>query len=385
MTLLYDRRINVRSVIFGLSGGARGALGIALAIAAFFAADSLIFRAGWYTAWLEPQSSAGSLEAQLHWLQNARAARVPDVLVIGDSRIAEGFSASLAGLTVGRRLHFWNFGLGGSTPRVWYYTLRDADPTRRRFSAIVIALDKYADTDWFAESEDRISDQNYLVMQLGLGDCAGFAGSLHSVDLRHHALFACLFRGMILRDDFQAFLKHPEARMAHAEDWRRNGLSYISDYGGKPESLRGLTVDWAKRTIHFPDGVADVVRANVSTFVLPKPVANTGSLARYRQRWLGGILDLYKDSPTRIVFLQLPRGPLVQPVAVQPSLQPRFVDSAALAPRVTVLPEETFEDLERPELFADGLHLNHDGRPLFTKRLAARVDAILQGGSAGSP
>ena len=31
----------------------------------------------------------------------------------------------------------------------------------------------------------------------------------------------------------------------------------------------------------------------------------------------------------------------------------------------------TFTDLERPELFSDGLHLNRDGRPIFSARLGA--------------
>jgi lysophospholipase L1-like esterase len=38
-------------------------------------------------------------------------------------------------------------------------------------------------------------------------------------------------------------------------------------------------------------------------------------------------------------------------------------------------------DLERPELFADGLHLNRDGRPIFSERLAAKTESILNGGS----
>ena len=43
-------------------------------------------------------------------------------------------------------------------------------------------------------------------------------------------------------------------------------------------------------------------------------------------------------------------------------------------------------DLERPEYFADGLHLNRDGRPIFTVRLAQRVDSILgfQAGKSGA-
>jgi lysophospholipase L1-like esterase len=351
-----------------------------LALVTFFIADGLIFRTGWYNRYLEPDSSAGSLEAQLHWLKESRAPKGREVLVIGDSRIAEGFSARTANSTTDQRINFWNFGLGGTTPRVWYYTLRDADPTRRRFAAIAIALDNYSDADWFAEFEDRATDQNYLVMRLGLGDCLGFAMSMHEMAARQHALFGCLFRGMILRNDVQTFLAHPEARLTHAADWLQNGLGYNSGYGGMTENLRGLSVNWSNRSIQFPDGVSDATRANVTKFVLRDPVAQTGEVARYRWRWLGGILDLYQDSPTRLIFLQLPRAPLIDPMVPTERKTPRFVDSATKTPRVNVLPAGTFEDLERPEFFADGLHLNHDGRPIFSERLARQVDAILGSG-----
>jgi hypothetical protein len=347
-----------------------------IALAAFFAADSLLFRTGWYASHLRPDSSAGTLESQLHWLKNTPPSGRPEVLIVGDSRIAEGFSASVADSAVGERLHFWNFGMPSTTPRVWYYALRSADPTRRRFAAIVIALDKYSDADWFGLSEDRISDQSFVVMQLGLSDCADFASSLNEMTLRRRALFGCLFRGVVLRPDAQDFLAHPKARLERSADWWNNGLGYITAYGGKTESLQGLTADWTNRTIHFPDGVSDAIRANVTKFVLPEEVPNTGALARYRRRWLGGILNMYKDSPTRIVFLQLPRGPLVNP---NTHGGPGFVDSASKLPRVSVLPADTFTDLERPDLFADGLHLNRDGRPIFSQRLAEKVNAILTG------
>src|ERR1700728_4192985 len=101
-----------------MSGVARGALWTMIALAAFFAADSLLFRTGWYASHLLPDSSAGTLESQLHWLKNTPPSGRPEVLIVGDSRIAEGFSASVADSAVGERLHFWNFGMPSTTPRV---------------------------------------------------------------------------------------------------------------------------------------------------------------------------------------------------------------------------------------------------------------------------
>jgi hypothetical protein len=345
-------------------------LWILLVLASFFAADSLLFRAGWYTKFLEPDSSAGTLESRLHWLTAAPRSAQREVLVVGDSRIAEGFSARTANTTAGGGFYFWNFGVSGATPRVWYYSLRAADPTRRRFAAIVFALDDYSDDDWFAEFDRRTTDQNYLAMELGLTDCFGFAESMHDFPLGVHALFACLFRGISLRDDVQAFLANPGARSTHAADWRANGLGYISAYEGQPSNLEGISADWHKRAIHFPDRIPQTIRDSVRRFDMRDPVPQTGEVARYRRRWLGGILDDYKNSPTRLVFLQLPRGPVIDPAEERPH-NTVFVSEAAKSPRVDVLPFDTFTDLERPQLFFDGLHLNRDGRAIFSQRLGA--------------
>ena len=368
---------SVRNVISGLSDGARGALWAALVLVSFFAADSLIFRTGWYNEFLEPDSSAGQLESHLYWLENAPAPKVPQVLVVGDSRIGEGFSSRLANAAVGQRIYFWNFGVAGTSPRTWYYALRAADPTRRRFAAIVIALDHYSDEDGLENLEDRLIDQNYLVMRLGLGDCLFFAASMNSMAERHQALAGCLFRGIMLRTDVQAFLAKPTGRMDHARDWLGNGLNYTDGYGGKMESLKGLSVDWSRRSIQFPEGVGERVREEVRNSLLPDPApdSNAGTLARYRQRWLGGILDRYKDTPTQMIFFQLPSGPLPRPASIS---RAGFVESASRRAGVHLFPAETFTDLERPELFADGLHLNHDGRPAFTTRIAERVDKMME-------
>jgi hypothetical protein len=345
-------------------------LWILLALASLFVADSLLFRTGWYTKFLEPDSSAGTLESRLYWLRTAPAPAKPEILVVGDSRIAEGFSASIANTAAGGRFRFWNFGVSGATPRVWYYSLRAADPTRRRFAAIVFALGDYSDDDWFAEFDRRATDQSYLAMELGLRDCFSFAESMRDLPLGIHALFGCLFRGIVLRDDVQAFLARPGTRLQHAADWRAHGLAYLAAYAGQSADLNGLSIDWSTRTIHFPDRIPQTVRDNVERFVMRRPVAQTGEVARYRRRWLGGILDDYRDSSTRLIFLQLPRGPVVDPATSQPH-NTGFIDSAARMSCVEVLPPGAFTDLERPELFFDGLHLNRAGRAIFSQRLAA--------------
>jgi len=46
-------------------------------------------------------------------------------------------------------------------------------------------------------------------------------------------------------------------------------------------------------------------------------------------------------------------------------------------PRVFALPEITFRDLERPDVFFDGLHLNRIGRGLFSEKIAEQVPPLI--------
>lgn len=345
-----------------------------LTLAAWAAAEGALFHSGWYNKYIEPDSSAGQVEYHLFWLRRTPAPKVPDVLVVGDSRIAEGFSSLTAQSAIGNKLHFTNFGMPGSYPRVWYYTIRDADPQRNRFAAIVLALGQYSDQDREAPPQRVISDLSYLAGRLRLSDCGEFARSYEDYEAGRQALTGCILRGVVLRPDILSFLGNIRKRLAHAKDWRNNGDGYIAGYGGKPEDVIGLSADWTARTVHYPPGLDETRTGSIKYTVMPEPSPQTGDETRYRTQWLGGIVDLYKNSATRIVFMELPRAPLPVPEAATP---PRFIDAVSRRPQVAVLPEGTFRDLERPDVFADGMHLNHVGRPIFSQRLAERVSAIL--------
>jgi hypothetical protein len=340
----------------------------------FLTVESSIFRLGWYNKYLEPDSSAGSVEARLYWVKRFPHANVPEVLVMGDSRIAEGFSAPAAAAAVQNRIRFWNFGIGATSPRVWYYMLRDADPTRRRFAAIVFPFDEYADEDKWDHVEDRLLDLNFVVGRLRLTDCLDFALSMKAPATEARALSGCLLKGITLRRDAQAFLQNVQDRIARSRDFRINGLGRIDGYPGSDDDLRGLSADFVHRTIRFPRGLSVQRHDSIQDMLMRPQAPQTGELTRYRKLWLGRILDRYKDSPTRIVFIEIPRAPVSKPESTQP---PRFLLWAITRPRVSALPSGTFRDLERPELFFDGLHLNKTGRAIFTGRLAAQISPMI--------
>src|SRR5271165_5951255 len=94
-----------------------------VACALLFSLDAALFRTGLYRPLIEPQSYAGETELALR-----QASARDAVVVVGDSRIAEGFSATVAnGVTHGAPF-FVNASVHGSTLRCWYYLLREANP-----------------------------------------------------------------------------------------------------------------------------------------------------------------------------------------------------------------------------------------------------------------
>lgn len=342
----------------------------AIALAVFFLIDAAIFRSGWYLAYLEPDSSAGGLELRLLWLRRSAPSKIPEVAMIGDSRMAEGFSVLIARQASGPGIRFRNMAVPGSTPRVWYYQLRDGDPDRNRFAAVVIGLDRYADEDGAENPADRSIDPNYLAGRLRLTDCFGFAASFDSPDLRRSAASGCVLKGLALRRDVEALLENPADRFRRARLWRNNGNGYIETYGGKAETLTGLTMDWQTNTMHPPPGLQPWQTATLNAMLLTPPQPQTGALTRYRERWLGDLVALYAGSRTRIIFVEMPRGPVPMRDSAVPA---RTLDRLARQRQVSILPAETFRDLEHPEVFADGLHLNRSGRQLFSERLGAKV------------
>ena len=304
---------------------------------ALFGLDAALFRTPYYRRILEPDSYAGQMERVLRAVDNQ------SIAVLGDSRIAEGFSPRVAD----RRqpaFRFLNAAVPGSTPRCWYYLLRDLDPKPGRFKTIVLPVEAYEDEDGGWEWADRTLDLNFLAARLRLSDTVTVTSSFHAADTRWSALLVCLWKGLLLREDLQAFLAHPDSRIQKAALYRASAAEWAYNYDGNAKDLVGSV-------LRDPS--------------LRPPSPQTGLYAAYRREWFGRIISRYRGSGTSIVFLRLPRGP------VPPSVRhAREASSIREFAGVTVLPENLFNRLEGPEYFFDELHLNARGRQWFSTELA---------------
>jgi len=101
--------------------------------------------------------------------------------------------------------------------------------------------------------------------------------------------------------------------------------------------------------------------------------------AAYESRWLGKIIVDYKNSITRLIFIDVPHHPIPLPAQQSSRGAPDIRQMITPGPNITILPPETFEALQRPKYFLDMNHMNVFGRKAFSLQLGQAVNDTLSG------
>jgi hypothetical protein len=355
----------------------RGATGLALAGCMLFLTDAAVFRSGLYFQIVEPASGPGSFERELR-LERARPRDGrKQILIIGDSRslairprIAEESSKSWG-------MAFANVSVRGSTPREWYYFLRELDPSANRYHAVVFGVDDFDDNNDHLRGEST-EEVEMPVSSLHLADVFDYPWTFQEPRYRRDAFLECVLKGSAYKRDFQELLSHPLVRLKRAAESRASYQSWNWEYVGDDPSMAGLEVDWGTRQVKFPertDAVSrQILRARVENPVGP----DDGWKAAMRREWLGRIGRHYRNSHTLLVFARLPSWPIPLPPERRPvPIKGMLRDLAAQQPNVVLLDEHLFDHLERPEYFYDSIHLNAVGATAATKILAEQLHVIL--------
>jgi 8-oxo-dGTP pyrophosphatase MutT (NUDIX family) len=344
------------------------------AAAAFVAVEGAVFRTGIYSRVLEPDSTAGLLQGVLDDEKRRAVAGPNEVLAIGDSRM--GLRARAANeLESETGYRFATVAIPGSTPRVWYYMLRDADPTARRYAAILIGADEYDDED-YADLSNREMDIRYVTPLLGWADVIPFAASFPEWRTRWEAGRAAVFKGYAYRADVQDLLAHHKWRMKKIEVMRREAASHRYNDPWASNDVTGLSVDWKAWTIHFPEGSTESQKRILTEVLMRETVEQTGLRGKYRREWYGRIAAHYRGSRTKIVFLRLPRGPVVRPLLVARKTAAAR-ELAASNSQVRLIGEHAFDSLEQPRFFGDPMHLNQAGSQEFSRMAARETGSVL--------
>jgi hypothetical protein len=339
-----------------------------------FLLDAAVFRSGFYARYLEPNSAAGFFESVFKAGLENRLKRPHGALVLGDSQIAEGFSAQLADQTgTGSGWEFVSAGVGGASLRNWYYMVRDLDPQRSRFDVVVLPLRGYADVDDGEIRADREPDIHWMIAHVRLADLPELSASFPTRDIRMQVLRESLFEGLVYRRDLREFLRNLPDRMRRVEWCRAGCADSMYAYPGRSEDLSGLRMDWATFTLQFPPHINAAVEAEMKGHCDFQNWAVRGVESAYRKEWLGRIVDRYRGTRTKILFVSLPYRPFPIPLS-WPVDSHSFIVQVAKNPGVTIADEHLFEDLQRPGYFFDVFHMNRKGRELFSRRLAALVE-----------
>ena len=340
----------------------------------FAGLEGILFHTRLYPSLIEPDSTAGAMETQLN---NEIKRPKPDrnqVLAVGHSRMA--LLPRVANeMQPATGYRFASVGIGGTTPRCWYYELREVDPTARRYSAILIPSDDYDEPDSYENLNDRDLDIRYLIARLRLSDIPEFPLSFDDHKLRWVALADILFKGYVFKRDFLDFISHSKARLAKTRQNATDSAGWFYDYRGPEHSVAGLQIDWQHNVAHYPASFTAEQRKLIEDVLFGPRPPDAGVFTRYLKRWYGRIIDHYRGSGTKLIFLRVPRAPMPPPE--HPPKLNSAIRQIASDPNVIVLDEHLFDSLERTDLFADPMHLNGEGLNRFSRILATEVRRVL--------
>jgi hypothetical protein len=337
-----------------------------LGIAAFLCVDGALFHSGLYVSILAPSSYAGRV-----WrITLAEKERAPsglkEVLVLGDSRIAEGFSATLANeLGSPAGLKFVSLAEPAASANTWYYMVREVDPTTRRYAAIVVPYG----IGYEPNNADplRISMTAPLLRYV---DYFHFASGFQRWSGRFRAFMACILRGSAYQDDVVDLLSHPVARMTSIR--QADKMHSGREYKGRDYDLVGTSYDAATGQVTFAPKLTEAQRLAFRKSLIQPSQSDTEYSLKLQRDWIPRIMNRYSHSPTAIVLTPLPRGPFLELAGFSRGYESVLPSSVVERTRFS-LPGHTFDFLEQPEYYFDAFHLNAKGRQKFTDTLVSEL------------
>ena len=341
---------------------------LATATAVFVILDALMFRSGLYYDWTEPESTAGTVVQGMRVALELHRRERRNVLVIGDSKIDQGFSAKIANESSSdTELNFVSLGLGGTTPRVWWYVLRDLDPRADRFAAVVLMVDGLDDHGAFEDLGNRVLDLNYLAPLIRVADTGDLAASYSKRDAKERILRNALLPGQAMRSDLIALLRQPRARVRKVQAHRAIRAASEYDFPGHSTRLPDWPGSPVKSTADKDTWETYFRRLDGS-----QPARPEEETARYRERWYGAVARRYRAAGVPILLLPIPRGPYHARLATADTLGGAL---AVLAAEGVAVPLQSapYRQMEEPEFFFDHFHLNALGRKRLSIALAQQV------------
>jgi hypothetical protein len=338
-----------------------------LGAAIFILVDGIVFHTPMYTSILAPDSYAGRMAVITQAERERAASGLKEVLVLGDSRMAEGFSSAIANqLSSLDGFKFVNLAEPASAVNIWDYMLRKVDPTRSRYWAIVVP--------YGVGFEPNSADPLRISMAAPLlryGDCFNFASAFQRWSGRFRAFTACLLRGSAYQSDVVNFLENPIARIRSVRQESKK-LQARDFYKGRDFDIAGTLYDPKTGQVTFPSRLTERQRDAIRDSLVKPSQSETQDFLRMQRDGIQRILNRYSASSTGIVLTPVPRGPFAGMPGASMAFHAAF-PTVTTQGTVFSLPEQTFDFLEKPEFYFDGYHLNSKGRQRFTETLVTEL------------
>ena len=338
-----------------------------LGVTAFVCLDGIIFHSGLYVSILAPNSYAGRLAVTTQAEKQRPASGLKEVLVVGDSRLAEGFSTTVANeLGSSAGLKFVNLAEPALSFNAWYYMLREVDPTTERYWAIVIPYG----VGYEPSTADplRISMAGPL---LRYTDCFNFASAFQRWSGRFRAFTTCIFRGSGYQSDVSDLLEHPIERIKSVRQ-KSTRLHSREAYKGRDWNVAGMSYDPKTGQVTFPPTLTERQRQVIRNTLLQPSEAEVEDFLALQRNWIPKIVNRYSNSTTTIVLTAVPRSSFRGLTGLFGGYHVAIPSVATKHPLIS-LPQQTFDFLEKPEYYFDALHLNAKGRQKFTDTLVSEL------------
>src|SRR5438552_6406289 len=321
-------------------------------VAAFVCLDGIIFHSGLYVSILAPDSYAGRLEVLTRAEQQRPASGLKEVLVLGDSRMAEGFSNTVADeLGSAAGFKFVNLAEPASSVNSWYYMLREVDPAARRYSAIVVP--------YGIGYEPSTADLLRISMAAPLlryGDCFNFPSAFQRWSGWFRAFTACILRGSAYQSDVTDLLEHPIARIRSVQQ-ETEGLQFRAAYKGRDYDLVGTSYDPTTGQITFASKLTEAQRQAVRKSLIQPSQSDTEYSLKLQREWVPRILNRYSNNSTAIVLTPVPRGPFAELPGFSKAYQ-SILPSSVIQSTTFSVPVQTFDFLDKHEYYFDAYLIN---------------------------
>ena len=334
-----------------------------------------VIGSGLFLQFSEPASYCGQVVAML---RNAKAfeqdsGEARRVLVLGDSRMGEGFSAKLCDELGQSDPRWFNASVPGSTPRVWSYMLDTLLRQGNRFDLVVLPLQSLTGRTSEFFMADRKLDGQFMPPLLPLSCVREFAYSFDAPGLQREMMLRGFLRSYALQSDILRLIEHPRRRMRDVAKVREAYKSHYA-YLGRDENLSGK-IGVKDGTVIFS---SEIPQTDHNLYVAMPDALSPESLEKelaYQRRWVGRIEDSCHAGGAKLVVLLAPRGPLGEIYDSEEEVD--APSRLGLSPETAVLPASAFAALERPECYFDHLHMNALGRREFSTMLWQFVTGIL--------